>query len=122
MDYGTNFSDTSFQWRFPLSFQAVFAVLLVLQIIGLPETPRWLVAHDRYEEAREVIAALEDKPLDDPTVNSTIVGIKSVLDEELKDGPFRFKELFLWGDTQNLRRLIIIISIEMGQQFTGSNM
>lgn len=122
MDYGTNFSDTSFQWRFPLSFQAVFAVLLVLQIIGLPETPRWLVAHDRYEEAREVIAALEDKPLDDPTVNSTIVGIKSVLDEELKDGPFRFKELFSWGDTQNLRRLIIIISIEMGQQFTGSNM
>jgi len=29
LDDGTNYSSTSFQWRFPLSFQAVFAVLLV---------------------------------------------------------------------------------------------
>lgn len=122
MGYGTNFSDTSFQWRFPLSFQAVFAVFLILQIIGLPETPRWLVAHDRYEEAREVTAALEGKLLDDPTVNAAILEIKSGLDEEHKDGPFRFMELFSWGEVQNFRRLLIVISIQMGQQFSGSNM
>jgi MFS family permease len=122
MDYGTSFSDTSFQWRFPLSFQAVFAVFLILQIIGLPETPRWLVAHDRYEEAREVTAALEGLSLDDPVVNATILDIRSGLEEEKKDGPFRFMELFSWGETQNLRRLLIIISIQMGQQFSGSNM
>lgn len=122
MDYGTNFSSTSFQWRFPLSFQAVFAILLILQIVGLPETPRWLVAHDRYEEAREVTAALEDKPLDDATVNATILDIKSGLDEEQRDGPFRFKELFQGGEVQNFRRLLIVISIQLGQQFSGSNM
>ena len=122
MGYGTNFSETSFQWRFPLSFQAVFAVFLILQIIGLPETPRWLVAHDRYEEAREVTAALEGKLLDDLTVNAAILEIKSGLDEEHKDGPFRFMELFSWGEVQNFRRLLIVISIQMGQQFSGSNM
>jgi len=120
MDYGTSYSTTSFQWRFPLSFQAVFAVLLVLQIVGLPETPRWLVAHDRYEEAREVTAALGNRPLDDPVVNATILEIRSGLEEEHKDGPFRTKELFSWGDVQNLRRLLIIISIQMGQQFSGT--
>lgn len=122
MDYGTNFSTTSFQWRSPLSFQAVFAIFLILQIIGLPETPRWLVAHDRYEEARAVTAALESKPLDDPIVNATILDIKSGLDEEHKDGPLRFMELFSWGEVQNFRRLLIVVSIQMGQQFTGSNM
>lgn len=122
MDYGTSYSDSDFQWRFPLTFQAFFAVCLVLQIIGLPETPRWLVAHDRYEEARAVTAALENLPLDDPTVDATIVDIRSGLEEEHKDGPFRFKELFQWGEVQNLRRLLIIISIQMGQQFSGSNM
>lgn len=34
----------------------------------------------------------------------------------------RFAELFTRGETQNLRRLLITISIELGQQFTGSNM
>ncbi|KAF1360389.1 general substrate transporter [Lizonia empirigonia] len=122
LDYGTNFSETSFQWRFPLAFQAIFAIFLVLQIIGLPETPRWLVAHDRYEEAREVTAALEGRPVDDSVVNATILEIRMGLEEEQKGGPFRFAELFSWGETQNLRRLLLVISIQMGQQFTGSNM
>lgn len=42
-DYGTSFYSSSFQYRFPFAFQAVFAILLIVQIIGLPETPRWLV-------------------------------------------------------------------------------
>ncbi|PSN67065.1 general substrate transporter [Corynespora cassiicola Philippines] len=122
MDYGTSFSESSFQWRFPLAFQAVFAIFLILQIIGLPETPRWLVQHDRYEEARAVTAALEDKDIDDEGVNATILDIRSGLEEEQRGGPFTFKELFTWGETQNLRRLLIVISIQMGQQFSGSNM
>ncbi|GIK05814.1 hypothetical protein Aspvir_009927 [Aspergillus viridinutans] len=104
MDYGTSFTESSFQWRFPLSFQSVFAPCLILQVIGLPETPRWLVQHDRHEEARAVIAAIEDKPLADET------------------RPLKFAELFTVGETQNLRRLLLTISIELGQQFTGSNM
>ncbi|KAI9150590.1 substrate transporter [Paramyrothecium foliicola] len=122
MDYGTSFYESSFQWRFPLAFQAVFAVFLILQVIGLPETPRWLVQHDRYEEARVVVAALASKDDDDMNVNRTILDIRAGLEEEQKGGPFRFKELFTWGQTQNFRRLLIVISIQLGQQFTGSNM
>ncbi|RAQ76556.1 sugar transporter [Aspergillus flavus] len=122
MDYGTSFYESSFQWRFPLSFQAVFAILLILQVIGLPETPRWLVQHDRHEEARAVVAAIEDRPLDDALVSKTILDIQVGLEEEQKGGPFSFEELFTWGEVQNLRRMLITISIELGQQFTGSNM
>ncbi|KAI5918990.1 general substrate transporter [Camillea tinctor] len=121
-DYGTSFYESSFQWRFPLAFQAVFAVLLVLQIVGLPETPRWLVAHDRHEEARAVIAAINGKPLDDADVGRTLLDIQSGLEEEHKGGPFRFKELFTWGKEQNLRRMFITVSVQLGQQFSGSNM
>jgi len=121
LDFGTNYSSTSFQWRFPLAFQAVFAIFLVLQIVGLPETPRWLVQHDRYEEARHVIASLEDADLGSAKVMQTIEEINMVLHEEQRDGPFSFKELFTFGETQNFRRLLITISIELGQQFSGSN-
>ena len=122
-DYGTSFYESSFQWRFPLAFQAVFAILLVLQIVGLPETPRWLAAHDRHEEARRVIAAINGLQADDEAVvGRTLLDIQSGLAEEQRDGPFRFRELFAWGKVQNLRRLVITISVQLGQQFSGSNM
>ncbi|KAI8311194.1 Sugar transporter STL1 [Colletotrichum sp. SAR11_59] len=121
-DYGTSFYESSFQWRFPLAFQAFFAVFIILQIVGLPETPRWLVARDRYEEGRDVIAAILDKPLEDEAVGRVLLDIQSGLEEEKRDGPFRFKELFSWGSQQNLRRLILTISVQLGQQFSGSNM
>lgn len=122
LGYGTSFTESPLQWRFPLAFQAFFALCLVLQVIGLPETPRWLVAHDRYEEAQQVVSDLTDQPLDDVRVHGVILDIRSGLEEEQKGGPFRFKELLTMGRVQNLRRLLITISIELIQQFSGSNM
>ncbi|KAI4604214.1 hypothetical protein KJ359_000345 [Pestalotiopsis sp. 9143b] len=122
VDYGTAAYDSGFQWRFPLAFQAVFAVLLILQIVGLPETPRWLVAHDRHEEARSVIAAIAAVPEDDAQVTRILVDIQTGLEEEHKGGPFKFKELLSWGPEQNLRRLLLTISVQLAQQFGGSNM
>lgn len=121
-DYGTSFYESSFQWRFPLAFQAFFAIFIILQVMGLPETPRWLVARDRHEEAQQVISALLDKPLHDEAVTHILLDIRSGLEEEQKDGPFRFTELLTWGPQQNLRRLLLIISVQLAQQFSGSNM
>lgn len=122
MDFGTSYSDLSFQWRFPLSFQAVFAICLMLQIVGLPETPRWLVAHDRYTEAAEVVARIQDAQPHDQSVVGVVGDIRAVLEEEQKDGPFRFRELLTMGKEQNLRRTVLTIFIQLGQQFSGSNM
>ncbi|KAF3019706.1 hypothetical protein E8E14_007612 [Neopestalotiopsis sp. 37M] len=121
-DYGTAAYVTSFQWRFPLAFQAVFAICLILQIIGLPETPRWLVAHDQHDEARSVIAAINAVPVDDEQVGRILLDIQTGLEEEHKGGPFKFKELLSWGPEQNLRRMLLTISVQLGQQFSGSNM
>ncbi|KAF7529183.1 hypothetical protein G7054_g9938 [Neopestalotiopsis clavispora] len=121
-DYGTAAYVTSFQWRFPLAFQAVFAICLILQIVGLPETPRWLVAHDRHEEARSVIAAINAVPVDDEQVGRILLDIQTGLEEEHKGGPFKFKELLSWGPEQNFRRMLLTISVQLGQQFSGSNM
>lgn len=42
-----------------------------------------------------------------------ILDIRFGLEEEAKGGPFRFKELFSWGEVQDLRRLIITISVQL---------
>lgn len=121
-DFGTSYYESSFQWRFPLALQAFFAIFIILQVVGLPETPRWLAAQDRHEEARDVISAIMDLPADDEAVARVLLDIQAGLEEEQKDGPFRFKELFTWGELQNLRRLLLVISVQLGQQFSGSNM
>jgi hypothetical protein len=95
----------------PLAFQAFFAACLVLQVIGLGETPRWLVAHDRDDESRDVVACLINKPLDDEEVCILILGIRSGLEEEQHGDPFQFKDLFTMGKVQNLRRLLITVSL-----------
>jgi MFS family permease len=51
VDFGMSFVDGPAQWRFPISFQAFFAIALVLQMVCLPETPRYLLQKGRVVEA-----------------------------------------------------------------------
>jgi MFS transporter, SP family, arabinose:H+ symporter len=43
------------EWRWKLGVSAVPAVLFFLMLLGIPESPRWLVKKGRTEEAREVL-------------------------------------------------------------------
>lgn len=49
---------SSFQWRFPLAFQVLPALLLLVGLIWLPESPRWLIEADRDDQAIAVIRKL----------------------------------------------------------------
>jgi putative MFS transporter len=42
-------------WRWMLASSAVPAVIVLCMRLGTPESPRWLAAHGRHEEAREVL-------------------------------------------------------------------
>ncbi|MGN1187238.1 MAG: MFS transporter [Lachnospiraceae bacterium] len=42
-------------WRWMLSSSAVIALIVLLIRLGMPETPRWLIAHGRIDEARAVV-------------------------------------------------------------------
>lgn len=66
LDFGFSFLDPStIAWRFPIGFQIFFAVLILLFILELPESPRWLILKGREDEAMSVLSALSDLPPDD---------------------------------------------------------
>lgn len=46
-------------WRWVLLFSACNAVVVWLLRAGLPESPRWLARHGRFDEAERVTAAIE---------------------------------------------------------------
>jgi MFS family permease len=46
---------SSASWRIPIWMQCFFSGLVVIFILFLPETPRWLMSQDRHEEALDVL-------------------------------------------------------------------
>ncbi|KAJ5987752.1 hypothetical protein N7481_002962 [Penicillium waksmanii] len=71
---------TSAQWRVTLVFPACFALLALVFVGFMPESPRWLARKGKLEEAREVLAAVMDKPSYSPEVNAEITHIHSQLE------------------------------------------
>ncbi|KAL3418412.1 MFS sugar transporter [Phlyctema vagabunda] len=59
VDYGMSYVNNEAQFRFPLALQILFAIVTFFGILILPESPRWLLNHDKHEEARHILWALE---------------------------------------------------------------
>ncbi|MCJ1306191.1 hypothetical protein MMC08_009009 [Hypocenomyce scalaris] len=54
--YGTSYITSSMAWRIPTWVQMVFSGIVIVFCLFLPETPRWLMAQDRHEDALDVMA------------------------------------------------------------------
>ncbi|KAJ5175504.1 uncharacterized protein N7482_001381 [Penicillium canariense] len=78
-------SDNSVSWRFPIAFQGVFAMVVVLCIMFLPESPRWLARSGRFEEAAQVLARLEDVPVESEHVAQELEIIRHSLQSGERD-------------------------------------
>ena len=67
INFGVRTPPVTFQWRFPLGFMAAPMLIVILTVFLLPESPRWLMANHRREEAIEILARIRgDLPFDDP--------------------------------------------------------
>jgi hypothetical protein len=111
-------------WRFPIGFQAFFAVLSGLVMCFLPDTPRWYYAKGREAEGDDVLSKLHDKPLDHPDVQQMkqeIMGTIKLETESEEDKKFGILTLF-WDNTdlrvgRRIRIAFLVLSI---QQMMGN--
>ncbi|KAF2108388.1 general substrate transporter [Lophiotrema nucula] len=53
--FGTNNIKSNWAWRIPSLLQLAPSVLQMAFVLFLPESPRWLVSHDRIEEAEAIL-------------------------------------------------------------------
>jgi hypothetical protein len=68
LDFGASYGPPDLTWRFPIAFQIVFGIFIIVGMLFLPESPRWLCFRERYEEGETVIAALMGKEVSDRQV------------------------------------------------------
>lgn len=125
VDYGMSHVKNDSQFRFPLALQVLFAITTVFGVVFLPESPRWLVAHDRHEEARRVLWAVhpETKSItqDDPQLSRSIAEIQTTVREEREAAQSStFKAMFKNGDQRFRYRTLLGIGGQFMQQVNSN--
>ena len=124
INYGFYFVNDSSQWRFPLAFQTVFAIYIVIVTAFLPDTPRWLMRHDGVhspERALAVLARLRNKTPDEAEVLGEAEAIKHAVKlEAATEGSW--SDLFRSNGMQAHKRFYLALGIQFMQQMTGISM
>ncbi|KAI1165185.1 general substrate transporter [Nemania serpens] len=122
LDYGTSYGPHAFVWRFPIAFQVVFAISVLVLMTDLPESPRWLLSHDRVDEATTIMAALNGESRSDPRLKTQLGNLRAAIRASGQlDNKTKFSDLFTGGPTQHLRRMLLGFSSQMMQQLSGCN-
>lgn len=109
-------SDTAFSytgaWRWMLGVITIPAVLLLIGVFFLPDSPRWLAARGSDEKARRVLEKLRD----------TSEQAKNELDEIRESLKVKQSGWALFVNNKNFRRAVYLgVLLQVMQQFTGMN-
>jgi MFS transporter, SP family, galactose:H+ symporter len=100
-------------WRSMLAMLGVPAVFMLIGIIFLPKSPRWLILKNRRKEAHKVLKKIRN--CSDEQISMELSEIENVVKDE-KNGFTLFKQ------NKNFRKVIYLgIAIQAAQQLTGIN-
>ena len=124
---------SSWNWRLPayVSFlqpfkkelinsmtTGILAIVVMIFTFMFPESPRWLALQGRMEEARQVIAVIDDVEPDSPHVDFIIASITSM--NEIAGEKASFFSLFKYGKEKIVYRLLIASATQLFSQMSGS--
>ncbi|KAL3472391.1 general substrate transporter [Aspergillus californicus] len=135
--YGTRYMAGEWAWRLPFLLQMVPSIILLLGVIALPFSPRWLAAKGRDDEALSSLSKLRRLPSTDHRVQQEFLDIKIEVrfHQEMNaekhpkiQGPGRKlalrREMASWADCFKpgcWRRTHVAVLLMFFQQFVGIN-
>ncbi|KAK9452832.1 general substrate transporter [Dipodascopsis uninucleata] len=119
ISYGCTFIHSTVSWRLAWGLQMIPGILMFFLIFILPESPRWLASHDRWEETELIISRLEaqGKSHDvEETVRTDLLELHEVI--RLESSQVTLMNLFAKGTRT---RTFVGIFSQIWQQLTGIN-
>lgn len=122
IDFGASYGPDDLTWRFPIAFQIFFGLVIVIGMIFLPESPRWLCMRERYEEGENVIASLMGKEVSSHEVQlQKSIVLDSIRASGQGGESTPLSAVFTGGKTQHFRRMLLGASSQFMQQIGGCN-
>lgn len=106
-DYGMSFTHGSVAWRVPIACQVVFALVVVVLVFGLPESPRYLYKFGRNEEALQVLCDVYDGSPQDEKIQREQNDVIEALETEREAGEYRWSQLFKRDEVQTGKRVLL---------------
>ena len=119
VSWGTEGKTNSASWRIPNGLGFLWALILGVGIMFLPESPRYAYRNGRVDEARKTIAKFAGVEEFSPGVNQEISDIQTKLDEEKSASDVRWHDIFT-ADRMMYRTLLGIF-LQAASQLTGAN-
>ncbi|KAH7907275.1 general substrate transporter [Hygrophoropsis aurantiaca] len=119
--YGCAYLQGDISWRLPLGLQLVPAFLLLVGIQFLPFSPRWLLEHDRDDEARAVVYRLYGTAT--PEAKEVADREYTEMHDQIKADALMRSRRFsdLWATRAMMRRTMVSVGVQVFTQFTGIN-
>lgn len=87
VNYGVNkniSSTSATQWRIPVGIQLVPASLLLICMMWMIESPRWLASKNQNVKAQKNLAWVRHLPVDHPYVVNELAEIQTAVSQELE--------------------------------------
>ncbi|KAF2014545.1 general substrate transporter [Aaosphaeria arxii CBS 175.79] len=120
--YGTFTIHSTWAWRIPSILQAFPSSLQIIFMYYCPESPRWLIAKDRHEEAYEILRKYHGEGDDgEEFVRLEYAQIKTTISVELENSK-RFMWADAWRDPAMRRRFLIAGVTGFFTQWSGNNL
>lgn len=120
IDFGLSYASGSVSWRLPISIQIIFSATLLIGIMGLPESPRWLVSKGKISEACYVLGKNKGLPYDDDEIIAEITAVRDAVNK-FDSKQLTLEEIWNSGKHQYFKRMVVGASGQFFQQFTGCN-
>ncbi|KXS94198.1 hypothetical protein AC578_9959 [Pseudocercospora eumusae] len=118
--YGTAKMESTWAWRLPSLLQGFFSCLCIGLLLLTPESPRWLLRHNRNRDALLALAQSHSNgAIDDPAVQSHLREIIETLDFESTHKPYSLKAVML--DHSSRRRMFLAATVALFCMLCGNN-
>ncbi|KAF2031389.1 glucose transporter-like protein [Setomelanomma holmii] len=105
-------------YRIPIAVQFLWAIILIVGLFILPETPRYLIKRDKYDQAAKSLGRLRRLPMDHPAVVEELNEVQANHLYEMSLGKSTYLDCF--KGTLG-KRLITGMLLQSLQQLTGVN-